>query len=97
MLVTFGPNVSNIPAPRSEGVLRGVGKIDSMTIKDVNTERVVMLDSLVKLCIGLALLYSLQFSTSPPMSILICSGFLETTNCTECWMPALKTNLLSYR
>lgn len=38
-----------------------------------------------------------QFSNSPPISILICSGFFEITNVSVWQTPCLNRNLLSTR
>ncbi len=39
MLVTFGPNVSNLPVPRSEGLLEGVRKVPTEAVNNLNKRK----------------------------------------------------------
>ena len=41
MLVTFGPNVSNLPAPHSGGLLNGVRKSAICMVKNLNKTPVI--------------------------------------------------------
>ena len=39
MLVTFGPNVSNLPAPRSGGLLEGVREVPAEAVNNLNKRK----------------------------------------------------------